>query len=93
MREIFSDSESAWRRPTFVRILSAEQAKDAYPSCRTFYVINDRRVPRASIDAARQHFALADMVRLAYHAFRFHALDDARGAVVADLQMALHEAG
>src|SRR5687768_7429804 len=41
----------------------------------------------------RQHFALADVVGLAHHAFFFHALDDAGGAVVADLQVALDEAG
>src|SRR5688500_19952255 len=41
----------------------------------------------------RQHFALADVVGLAHHAFLFHALDDAGGAVVADLQVALDEAG
>src|SRR5262245_2752912 len=40
-----------------------------------------------------QHFTLADMVGLAHHAFLFHALDDAGGAVVADLQVALDEAG
>src|SRR6185437_13037829 len=49
--------------------------------------------PPPSIDVARQHFALADMVGGADHAFRFHALDDAGGAVVADLQVALDEAG
>ena len=46
-----------------------------------------------SIDVARQHFALADMVGGADDAFGFHALDDAGGAVVADLQVALDEAG
>src|SRR6185437_1324891 len=50
-------------------------------------------MPRHSIDVARQHFALADMVGGADNAFRLHALDDAGGAVVADLQVALDEAG
>src|SRR6185436_7331626 len=41
----------------------------------------------------RQHFALADVVGLAHDAFFFHAFDDAGSAVVADLQVALDEAG
>src|SRR5271156_6659195 len=43
--------------------------------------------------AADQHLALADMVGLADHALGLHALDQARRAVVADLQIALDEAG
>ena len=42
---------------------------------------------------ADQHFAAADPVGLADHAGGFHALDDARRAVVADLQVALDKAG
>src|SRR5262249_37471991 len=45
---------------------------------------------RGLFDIARQHLALADMVGGADHAFRLHALDDARGTVVADLEVALH---
>src|SRR5262249_56247965 len=47
---------------------------------------------RALLDVARQHFALADVVRGAHDALLLHALDDAGGAVVADLQVALDEA-
>src|SRR5262245_19784773 len=43
------------------------------------------------IDVPRQDFPLADPVRCAHHAFLFHPLDDPRGAVIADLQIALHE--
>src|SRR5262249_53579097 len=43
--------------------------------------------------AADQDFALADVVGGADDAFGLHALDQAGGAVVADLQIALHEAG
>src|SRR5437588_8942669 len=39
-----------------------------------------------------EDLALADMVGGADNAFGFHALDEARGAVVADLQIALHKA-
>ena len=46
-----------------------------------------------SIAAARQNLALADMVGGADDPFGLHALDDPGGAVVADLQMALHKAG
>src|SRR3954466_3532017 len=41
----------------------------------------------------RQDLAFADVGGGAADAFRFHALDDAGGAVVADLQVALDEAG
>ena len=40
-----------------------------------------------------QHLALAHMVGLADDAFALHPLDDPGGAVIADLEMALHEAG
>src|SRR5690242_8050161 len=40
-------------------------------------------------DSPRQDLALAHMIGGADHALGFHALDDARGAVVADLQMPL----
>src|SRR5690348_18358146 len=46
-----------------------------------------------SIAAATQDLALADVVGRADHALALHALDDARGAVVADLQVPLDEAG
>src|SRR5437763_15936679 len=39
-----------------------------------------------------EHLALADMVGGADDAFGSHAVDQARGAVVADLQIALHKA-
>src|SRR5438874_1402497 len=39
-----------------------------------------------------QYLALADMVGGADDALGFHALDEARSAVVADLQIALHKA-
>src|SRR5579872_362273 len=51
------------------------------------------RSPKALAWAGGEDFALADVVGAADDAFRFHALDDAGGAVVADLQMALDEAG
>src|SRR5690606_36438685 len=38
----------------------------------------------------RQHFALAIMPRFADHAGHFHGFNQARGAVVADLELALH---
>src|SRR5437867_973487 len=44
------------------------------------------------VDVARQHLALADVVGRADDALALHALDDAGGAVVADLQIALDEA-
>src|SRR5690606_30039016 len=44
-------------------------------------------------EVAGEHFALADMVGSADDALALHALDDARGAVIADLQVTLHEAG
>src|SRR5262249_45501284 len=44
-------------------------------------------------DVAREDLALADVVGGRHHAFALHALDDAGGAVVADLQVALDEAG
>src|SRR3982750_3662408 len=47
----------------------------------------------AIVDVARQHLALADVVGRADHALLLHALDDAGGAVIADLQVALDEAG
>src|SRR3546814_6967393 len=48
-----------------------------------------RGTPRddEALALADQHFALAHMVGLADHAFLFHLLDDARGTVVADLQL------
>src|SRR5580704_6896069 len=46
----------------------------------------------AIVDVTRQDLALADMVGRTDHALAFHALDDAGGAVVADLQVALDEA-
>src|SRR6266404_1041648 len=49
--------------------------------------------PIAIVDVARQDLALADMIGRAHHALALHALDDAGGAVVADLQVALDEAG
>src|SRR5260370_18546557 len=45
------------------------------------------------VDVTRQDLALADMVGRTDHALTFHALDDAGGAVVADLQIPLDEAG
>src|SRR5262245_12589980 len=45
-----------------------------------------------SLDVPRQHLALADMVRGADDALGLHALDDPGGAVVADLQVPLHQA-
>ena len=50
-------------------------------------------LPLAVVDVARQHLALADMVGARHHALALHALDDAGGAVVADLEVALDEAG
>src|SRR5690348_8147329 len=52
-----------------------------------------RGLPRPVVDVARQHLALADVVGGADHALLLHALDDAGGSVVADLQVALDEAG
>src|SRR5713101_2155444 len=62
-------------------------SKDAQPNCSAV------QARARSIDIARQHLALADMVGGADDALGLHALDDARGAVVADLQVALHETG
>src|SRR5262249_21385084 len=44
------------------------------------------------IDVARQDLPLADPVGWADDAFLLHALDDARRAIVADLQVTLNEA-
>src|SRR5262249_59691569 len=41
---------------------------------------------------ARENFPLADVICRRDHAFLLHTLDDAGGAVVADLQVALDEA-
>src|SRR5690606_24309557 len=41
----------------------------------------------------QENFPLADVVRGADDAVRFHLLDDAGGAIVADLQVTLDEAG
>src|SRR5216683_413675 len=62
-------------------------SKDAQPNCSAV------QAHARSIDIARQHLALADMIGGADDALGLHALDDARGAVVADLQVALHETG
>src|SRR5260370_34787464 len=61
-------------------------SKDAQPNCSAV------QARARSIDIARQHFAFADMVGGADDALGLHALDDARGAIVADLQVALDEA-
>src|SRR5215218_11347635 len=56
----------------------------------------ERRGPSltlAVVDVACEHLTLADMVGGGDHALALHALDDAGGAVVADLQVALDEAG
>ena len=45
------------------------------------------------VDVARQDLALADMIGGADDALALHAFDDAGGPVVADLQVALDEAG
>src|SRR5260370_20136555 len=49
-------------------------------------------LPRPVFDIARQDLALADMVGGGHHALLLHAFDDAGGAVVADLPVALDEA-
>src|SRR3546814_15799390 len=41
----------------------------------------------------RQHFALAHVIGSRDQTLFLHALDDAGGAVVADLEVALHKAG
>src|SRR3982074_1379855 len=48
---------------------------------------------RPLFDMPGQNLALADMVGGRDDALALHPLDDARRPVVADLQMALHEAG
>src|SRR5262249_42951996 len=48
---------------------------------------------RVAVDVPRQNFALADVVGRPHHALHFHALDDLGGAIVADAEMALDEAG
>src|SRR5690242_2969401 len=50
-------------------------------------------LPRPIVDVAREHLALADMVGGGHDTLALHALDDAGGAIVADLQVALDEAG
>ncbi len=46
-----------------------------------------------SLDVPGQDLAFADVVRGADDAFHLHLLDQAGGAVVADLQMPLHKTG
>src|SRR5438067_13736432 len=78
---------------------------DMCTTCEHLYHMSSRPVgdPRA-IDVSRESsndysprrrgedLALADMVGGADDAFGLHALDQTRGAVVADLQIALHKA-
>src|SRR5665213_2888787 len=45
-----------------------------------------------SLDVAGQDLALADVIGAADDAFGLHPLDDAGGPVIADLEVALHEA-
>ena len=54
--------------------------------------VSGMRLARPIFDIAGQDLALADVVGGGHDALFFHALDDAGGAVVADLQVALDEA-
>src|SRR3546814_16950246 len=53
----------------------------------------DTLFPYTTLFRSRQHFALAHVIGSRDQTLFLHALDDAGGAVVADLEVALHKAG
>src|SRR5258708_36018646 len=80
-----SATDAPLRVPSIGRLLNG----------RKFSRRHDVARPRSAlgvVDVARHDLALADMVGAAHDAFLLHALDDAGGAVVADLQVAMDEA-